>query len=138
MRDQSQSDFFQDHSLNFIEMALQTHNMERIQNPDGYGKRTGECGDTVEFFIIVRGGRLMNVAFKVDGCLNTVACSNTVCSMVKEKTVEQAWEVSPEQVARFLKTLPEDHFHCAQLAVGALYLALTSLKKSCGLHGRSI
>jgi nitrogen fixation NifU-like protein len=31
-------------------------------------------------------------------------------------------------VADFLKTLPADHFHCAELAVGALYLALASLK----------
>ncbi len=133
---QHQDDFFQTHSLNFIEMALQTHNMERVDHPDGYGKRTGACGDTVEFFLVVRSGRLMNVTFHVDGCLNTVACSNTVVSMIKGKTVEQAWEISPDQVAEYLQTLPDDHFHCAQLAVGALYLALSSLKRP-GLHYRS-
>ncbi len=43
------------------------------------------------------------------------------------KTIEAAWEITPEEVIRFLETLPEDHFHCAELAVGAFYLALTDI-----------
>ncbi|MCP4673404.1 MAG: iron-sulfur cluster assembly scaffold protein, partial [Desulfobacula sp.] len=39
-----------------------------------------------------------------------------------------AWKISPEKVNKFLETLPEDHFHCAELAVGALYLALADLE----------
>ena len=43
------------------------------------------------------------------------------------KPVDSAWQISPEQVSTFLSTLPADHFHCAELAVGALYLALADL-----------
>ena len=44
-------------------------------------------------------------------------------------TVEKAWEVNPEKVAAYLETLPEDHFHCAELSVGGFYLALSDFQK---------
>jgi nitrogen fixation NifU-like protein len=32
-------------------------------------------------------------------------------------------------VADYLEPLPEDHFHCAELAVGAFYLALADSQR---------
>lgn len=123
------NDFWDTHSLHYLEMAFETGFRERFQNPDGYGKRTGVCGDTIEFFIMVDQGILNQVSFEVQGCMNTVACSNTVVHLVRNLPVDQAWDLSPEQVASFLQTLPDDHFHCAQLAVGAFYLALSDYSK---------
>jgi nitrogen fixation NifU-like protein len=121
--------FWQDHSDNFLRMALGYERMERVHTPDGYGTRTGECGDTVEFFLRVEDDRLKHVAFDIDGCRNTQATANTVAELTEGRSVDQAWQITPEQVAQYLETLPEDHFHCAELAVGAFYLALSSLKK---------
>jgi nitrogen fixation NifU-like protein len=121
------TNFLRDHSLKFIEMALTTDRIERVANPDGYGKRTGDCGDTVEFFLNCENDILKSVSFCVQGCMNTTACCNTVAKLIQGKTIESAWHISPEQIREFLETLPEDHFHCAELAVGALYLALADL-----------
>jgi nitrogen fixation NifU-like protein len=123
-------DFWQDHSCNFLEMAFRHDRRERLDNPDGYGKRTGECGDTVEIFLTVREGRIQTAAFDTNGCLHTTACANTVVEMAAGRPPETAWEITPEAVGAFLETLPRDHFHCAELAVGALYLALASLKNA--------
>ncbi len=120
--------FWQDHSLHYLEMALRTDHNEEIKNPDGYGKKTGDCRDTIEMALLLKGERIDHVAFTTDGCLNTNACANTVAYLVEGQTVDNAWEVTPEQVAEFLETLPEGHFHCAELAVGALYLALTDCR----------
>ncbi|HKK34646.1 MAG TPA: iron-sulfur cluster assembly scaffold protein [Desulfomicrobiaceae bacterium] len=125
-------DFWQDHSDNFLRMALSHERMERVHSPDGYGTRTGECGDTVEFFLSLESGRVKHVAFDIDGCRNTQATANTVAELAEGKSVDQAWQITPEQIAGFLETLPEDHFHCAELAVGAFYLALSSLDKPAG------
>lgn len=121
------NNFFKDHSLKFIEMALTTDRIERVANPDGYGKRTGDCGDTVEFFLTCKNSILESVSFFVQGCLNTTACCNTVAGFAEKKPIETAWRISPEQVNIFLETLPKNHFHCAELAVGALYLALADI-----------
>lgn len=122
------SRFFQDHSLAFIEMALSTQRIERPEHPDGYGKRTGDCGDTVEIFLTCKKDVIASVSFVVNGCMNTTACSNAVARFAEGKTIEAAWEITPQKVVDFLQTLPEGHFHCAELAVGALYRALSSIK----------
>ena len=125
----NKSDFWQDHSLKYLEMAYRYDKTERIQNPDGYGKRTGQCGDTIEMFIMLRNDRILTVAFITDGCINTNACANTVAWLAEKKTVNQAWSITPEEVAEYLETLPSGHFHCAELAVGALYLALANISE---------
>ncbi len=127
--DKKEFDFWQDHSVNYLEMALATDKREKIQNPDGYGKRTGECGDTIEIFLIVKNDQIHLVSFDTDGCMNTTACANTVAKLAEEKTIDQAWEITPEDVINFLETLPSNETHCAELAVGAFYLALTNYRE---------
>lgn len=121
-------DFWNRHSVQYLEMAFNTGYEEKIHDPDGYGKRIGECGDTVEFSIKVKGGVLDSISFMAHGCLNTTACCNTVVFFARGKTIDQAWEITPEQVVKYLQTLPPDHEHCAQLAVGGLYLALSDVQ----------
>ena len=121
--------FFQDHSLNYLEMALRTDRQAKIEKPDGYGKRTGVCGDTVEIFLQIREDTIGSFAFLTNGCLNTTACCNAVAHLVEGNSLENAWRLTPEDVVAYLETLPPDHIHCAELAVGALYLALSDSSK---------
>ena len=120
-------DFWQDHSRQFLEMALGQERRERVEKPDGYGKRTGDCGDTVEFFLTTDKDRIRSVSYLTDGCLNTNACANTVAHLVEGGSIEAAWEITPEAVIGYLQTLPAESRHCAELAVGALYKALADL-----------
>jgi nitrogen fixation NifU-like protein len=124
------SDFWQTHSIKYLEMAFRTDKQEIISQPDGYGKKTGDCGDTIELFITANGDTLENMSFHVNGCMNTAACANTVIQLAEGRTVDQAWDISPETVFAYLETLPDDHFHCAELAIGALYLALSDLQEN--------
>ncbi len=123
-------DFWQDNSMNFLEMALRTDKIGRLDNPDGYGKNTRECGDTIELFLDIRKGRIASACFVVEGCLNTIACANTVIDMAEGKTAAQAWKISVEKVVDFLETLSPKETHCAELAVRALQLALSDSKKN--------
>jgi nitrogen fixation NifU-like protein len=122
-------DFWRDHSLHFLEMAFRYDKRERLQDPDGYGKRTGECGDTVEMFLSMKSGRIQSVSFDTHGCINTSACANTVAHLSEGKTIEEAWLITPEDIIKFLETLPKDNHHCAELAVGAFYLALANYRE---------
>jgi nitrogen fixation NifU-like protein len=126
MMSEDTNDFWQSHSLKYLEMAFKTDRCETIADPDGYGKKTGDCGDTTEIFLKTCGETIRTVSFHTTGCMNTTACANTVALLVEGKTIGEAWEIAPEAVADYLETLPEDHFHCAELAVGALYMALSN------------
>lgn len=119
-------DFFNVHSRHYLEMAFRHDRRKRIDDPDGYGKRTGICGDTVEFFLKVRDGKIFRTLFDKDGCMNTAACANTVSFLSEGKTIAEAWEIKAEDIIEFLETLPSDEHHCAELAVGAFYLALSN------------
>ena len=116
--------FWQDHADHYLEMAFRTDRRGRLAHPDGYGRHTGECGDTIEIFLSIRTGRIESVLFELEGCLNTNACANTLARLAEGLTVAEAWEIRPEALIDHLQTLPADHFHCAQLAVGAFHRAL--------------
>jgi nitrogen fixation NifU-like protein len=122
-------DFWQDHSLNFLQMAFGHERRERLQNPDGYARRTGECGDTIEMYLHVKNGTIQSVYFETDGCINTNACANAAAHLAEGKPIDQAWEITPDDVIEFLETLPEENFHCAELAVGSFYGALANYQE---------
>ncbi len=44
-------DFWNDHSLEFLEMSMKRDYQESVKTCDGYGKNTRDCGDTLEFFL---------------------------------------------------------------------------------------
>ena len=117
-------EFLQSHSMKYLEMAFRTDRMGRPERVDGEASRTGDCGDSVAMFVVLAGDRVASVRFEANGCLNTAACANAVAELAEGRSVAEAWEIRPEDVAAFLETLPEDHFHCAELACGAFYRAL--------------
>ena len=45
------------------------------------------------------------VAYLTDGCLNTNACANTVAHLAEGRSIETAWEITPEAVIAHLQTL---------------------------------
>jgi nitrogen fixation NifU-like protein len=108
-------------------MALRTDRRRRLARPDGYGKNTGLCGDTIEIFLMAPDDRIQAVFYDTDGCLATNACANTVAELVNGAKIEFAWQITPSAICEYLKTLPVDHHHCAELAAGALYRALVDL-----------
>lgn len=121
---------FQEHSKNFQEMVSRVERYGELEKPDGYGKRIGDCGDTIEMYLSVQGGQIKMITFRVEGCANTVACGNTVSMLMEGRSLSDGWRLTPENVSDYLETLSADHFHCAELAVGAFYKALTSYNKS--------
>jgi nitrogen fixation NifU-like protein len=125
---QSESlDFWQQHSLRFLEMAFRSDKQATLQNPDGYGKRASACGDTVEIFLEIADRRIQAATFATNGCLNAVACANTLLHLVEGKSLQAAREVSAKDVVDYLETLPTEEHHCAVMAVEALTLALANI-----------
>jgi nitrogen fixation NifU-like protein len=122
-------DFWQDHAEAYLKSAFRSDRRCRISGADGYGKRTGDCGDTVEIFLTVQGRRITTLNYDIDGCLNTNACVNALAAMAEGRTLSQAWKLGPDDVIAYLQTLPKSSGHCAELCVGAFYLALADVQE---------
>ncbi|MCG8336336.1 MAG: iron-sulfur cluster assembly scaffold protein [Proteobacteria bacterium] len=124
-----QNAFLQKHSNQFLKMAFDYKRHEKVYQPDGYGKNTGDCGDTVEISLTTKKKIIQHVSLGIEGCINTNACANAVAHFAEGRSVDEAWDITPEKIIDFLETLDEDSHHCAELAVGSLYLALSDFKK---------
>ena len=117
-------DFWNDHSLEFLEMAMKRDYQEILSSCDGRGEKTRECGDTIVFYLMVKDGVLSSISYDIKGCLFSHACANTVIKLALDGSVETARKISADQVVLYLKTLPGEESHCADHALAAFHRAL--------------
>lgn len=116
-------------------------NFRSTEQPDGYGKVKGMCGDTMEMFIKMKNGKISACSFLTDGCATTIACGSMATELAINKTFTEILAiVSGETILKKLGGLPEDSTHCAFLAAetlrqaiaDSLYRQKSSWKKSYG------
>jgi nitrogen fixation NifU-like protein len=105
------------YSQKFKDELFNPRNIGKIDNPDSYVRITGICGDTIEMSLIVRDERIHNIKFTTDGCGATVACASYVTRTAQGKSIEEALQIEPDDVDQYFEGLPEQHKHCAKLAV---------------------
>ena len=114
------------YSERVIDHFLHPRNLGRMDDPDGFARVTGPCGDTMHVFLKVRGGRLTEAWFMTDGCASTIACGSIITELVKEKTIGEAIEVSAADVIETSGGLPGSSIHCAVLAAQTLQEAISN------------
>jgi nitrogen fixation NifU-like protein len=59
-----------------------------------------------------------------DGCGASITCASYVTRTAKGKSLEEALRIKPEDIEKYFEGLPEDHKHCAKLAVITLAAAI--------------
>ena len=108
-----------------IEHFQNPRNVGTIPDCDGVG-RVGSpvCGDMMEVYIKVENGRLVDVKYKTFGCGAAVASGSMGTEMVKGLTIEEALEITDEQVAEALDGLPPEKMHCSNLAAEGIHAAI--------------
>lgn len=129
-KDQKNFDFWNDHSLEFLEMAMKRDYQETIVSCHGHGTKTRSCGDTIDIFLMIENGRIETISYDLKGCLFSHACVNTLIKLVKGNRLEDARQVKPQEIIEYLKTLPEHEEHCANHVLDAFHLALQEYEKN--------
>ena len=105
-------------------------NVGMIENPDGYGKVGNPvCGDLMEIFIKVKDDIITDIKFKTFGCGSAIATSSMVTELAKGKHVDEAINITRNDVADELDGLPPQKMHCSNLAADALQEAIKDYKK---------
>ena len=107
-----------------IDHFLNPRNVGETQSPDGFGRVTGPCGDTMQIYLRVNNGRVTNATFWTDGCGPSIASGSMVTELVKGKSVAEAQRVTQDDVLDALGGLPEESLHCALLAANTLKAAI--------------
>jgi len=107
-------------SERFVEHVKFPKNMGTLAFANASAKVIGSCGDAMEVQLRIVGKTICDIKCVPDGCLYTRVCASAMSEQVKGRVIESALEVDPEDVADALGGLPEDHMHCARLAVNTL------------------
>ena len=118
------------YSEKVVELAYEPRNVGEVENPDGFARITGPCGDTMQIGLTLDNRIISEIRFLADGCAATTACGSGITILAKNKTPEQARKITSSDLLDFLGGLPESHAHCAKLAIKTFYKALQSINSN--------
>ena len=108
------------YSETVIDHAMKPRNLGEMADADGFAKVTGTCGDTMEIWLKVMDGIIIQATFYTDGCGTSIASGSMVTEMAKGKSITEAQKISQRNVLDALGGLPEESEHCALLAANTL------------------
>lgn len=117
--------------------------MEHFKNPRNMGEMkdadsVGEvgnpvCGDLMYIYIKVkeRNGQeiIDDISFQTFGCAAAIATSSMITELAKGKTLEEAINITRDDVAVSLDGLPPIKMHCSNLAADGLKKAIENYRE---------
>jgi len=122
------------YSETVLDHFMNPRNVGVIEDADGIGHEgSATCGDTMDVFIKVESvnghERIADIKFRTFGCGAAIASSSIATEMVKGKSLEEAGQLTDEDVVEALNGLPALKVHCSLLATGALRKAIDDYRQ---------
>lgn len=117
------SDKVKDHYMN-------PRNTGVIENASGEGTVGNPvCGDIMTIYIDVDENEVLtDVKFSTFGCGAAIATSSMITEMAVGMTVDEAYNITRNDVAEELDGLPPIKMHCSNLAADALQAAIDNYR----------
>ncbi len=103
-------------------------NAGEVATPDAIARlENPACGDVLELTLKLDGQRIAEIRFRAKGCVPTMACGSAITELIKGKTIEDARQLSREELVRKVGGLPQASAHASHLAMDTLAALLRGL-----------
>jgi nitrogen fixation NifU-like protein len=97
----------------------------RMDSPDGHGRVTGECGDTMEIYLKFENNRVSRASYFTDGCASSMVSGSFAAELTLGRDSDELADITAETILNAIGRLPEKDLHCATLAARTVQEALT-------------
>ena len=113
------------HTPQVIEHYENPRNVGTIRDADGVGiVGAPASGEMMKLTIKVSQERVVDAKFKTFGCPTAIAASSLITELIRERTIQEALNITNRQVDEALGGLPSDKIRYAVLAEKVLKAAI--------------
>jgi nitrogen fixation NifU-like protein len=112
-------------------------NAGEVEAPDSTAQLANPaCGDILELSLKLEkrlektkleGKRIADIRFRAKGCVPAMACGSAITELVKGRSVEEARQLSREELVRKIGGLPQASAHASHLAIDTLAALLRNV-----------
>ena len=118
------------YSEKVMDHFMNPRNVGEMDNPDAIGEvGNPTCGDLMKFYLRVEDNVITDIKFQTFGCGAAIATSSMITELAMGKTLDEAWELTRDEVAESLDGLPPIKMHCSNLSADALRAAIEDYRE---------
>jgi len=129
LQDKIFDDTIRDYGQKVFDRWRNPLHMRPMENPDGYARITGPCGDTMEIFLRLEKDKVSEASFQTDGCGPSIVCGSLAAELALGKKPDEVRGITNETILEAIGGLPEESLHCALLAANTLREAIDRYTK---------
>lgn len=124
-----------EYSDKLLEHFYAPRNVGFLPDASGIGEEGDpKCGDVLKMYIKVENNIIKEVRFKAFGCGSAIASASIATELIKNKSLEDAWEITNKSVIEALDGMPSSKIHCSVLAEQTIHKAINDYRTRNGLN----